>query len=168
VQAGILETLRQKCEERQMALVFVTHDLAVARQLCDDILVMYGGREMELGPVDDVFADPRNAYTLSLLGAVPELSGPRRALVTIPGELPSGRSAADGCPFAARCQMADPSCLQTLPVPLDVGPRHRAACVHASDGLSHGAVLGALVVADEPQPRPARSVGLAVEEARER
>jgi peptide/nickel transport system ATP-binding protein len=145
VQEEILDTLRRRCDERGTALVFVTHDLAVARQMCDDVFVIYGGLEMERGPVEEVFADPRHVYTFSLLGSIPDVRGSRRALVSIPGEPSAGRSVPRGCPFHPRCPLAQPVCAESQPPPFEPSARHRARCIHAAAGFRRGAEREVLV-----------------------
>ena len=129
IQADILDILTGLQKERDMAVVFITHDLGVVAQLCHRVCVMYAGRLAEVGPVRDVFEDARHPYTLSLLRATPRAaqptgSGDRDAgaganssanLYAIPGAPPNMRVPPPGCPFEPRCACATEACSQAVP-----------------------------------------------------
>jgi len=108
-QSRILETVRNLCHEFRIAALYVSHDLAVVSQIADRIVVMYGGRIVEHGPADEVFAGARHPYTRALLRAVPDI-GTSRALEAIPGyaALPGHRP--PGCAFHPRCAFAQTEC----------------------------------------------------------
>ncbi len=132
IQAQILELLREQAADRDMALVLVTHDLGVVAQIADRVAVMYSGRVVEEGPVDDLFARPAHPYTRGLLQCVPNVAGPTaEMLYAIPGEPPEMRAGAAGCPFEPRCSARIARCKTDDPA-LEVidGARrsHRAAC----------------------------------------
>ena len=93
-----------------MALVFVSHDLAVIAQTCQRVAVMYGGQVVETGTVDEVFRQPRHPYTLSLLRSVPDYDLIRDRLATIPGTPPDLAAPPPGCPFHPRCPFAQEDC----------------------------------------------------------
>ncbi|HIC82461.1 MAG TPA: dipeptide/oligopeptide/nickel ABC transporter permease/ATP-binding protein [Kiloniellaceae bacterium] len=112
VQAQVLALLDDLRRERNMALVFITHDFGVVAQLCDRVAVMYAGRIVESGPTADVLATPHHPYTRRLIDCVPELGGGRRALAAIPGLPPAVDALPPGCAFAARCSKARESCRQ--------------------------------------------------------
>ena len=122
VQDQILRLLDEIRAELDMGVILITHDLGVVAGLCDRVLVMYGGRVMEYGTLDDIFYEPRHPYTLGLLGSVPnpEEAGHGR-LPTIPGNPPTMGRPARGCPFAARCEHRLPQCDDDRPTlrPLD-------------------------------------------------
>ena len=103
VQAQILRLLAGLRERLSMAVLLITHDLGVAAQLCDELLVLYAGRVCERGPAEAVFLDPRHGYTQALLACVPSLEGERRPARPIPGAPPVGGRLLPGCPFAPRC-----------------------------------------------------------------
>ena len=106
VQAQILALLRRLCDERGLAILFVTHDLGVAAQLADRIAVLYGGRLCEIGTADDVLGRPSHPYTVGLLRSRLTLTSDRsRPLATLPGEPPDPRSHPPGCPFGPRCSL---------------------------------------------------------------
>jgi peptide/nickel transport system ATP-binding protein len=126
VQAQILELLIELVDERHSALLLITHDLAVVANVCQRVLVLYGGRIVEQGQVDDVFASPRHPYTQALLDAIPPLDEelPSRKLPAIAGSVPGLGQFPPGCPFRNRCPRADAACAE-MP-PLD----GRVACWH--------------------------------------
>ncbi|MFC9559633.1 ABC transporter ATP-binding protein [Agromyces sp. NPDC056965] len=129
IQDQILGLLRRLREERGMAMVFVSHDLAVVAEVCDRVAVMYAGRIVETGPVDEVLRSPRHPYTAALLASAPSFQGGGGALATIPGTPPDPRSFPTGCRFASRCAFARDDCHQA-PYTL-AGDAHRAtACIH--------------------------------------
>ena len=132
VQQEILDLFRDLQEEFGMAMLFVTHDLAVAADVCDRIAVMYCGEIVETAPVDQLFAAPAHPYTLGLLSAMPHGASGTPPLPVIPGAVPTPGHWPEGCRFAPRCAYADAAC--AAPVPL-TGGRRLVRCVHA-DALS--------------------------------
>ncbi len=112
VQAQILALLDSLRRERNLALVFITHDFGVVAQLCDRVAVMYAGRIVETGPAQAVLETPRHPYTRRLIDCVPELGGGRRALAAIPGLPPPVDDLPSGCAFAPRCDKAEARCRQ--------------------------------------------------------
>ena len=128
VQSRILRLLAEVRDELDTAVILVTHDAGVVAGSCDEMVVLYGGRIMESGPVDRVFAAPRHPYTRGLLDAVPRLDRDDDALPAIPGDPLSTNRLPAGCPFAPRCPRVHERCRRDRP-PLEVhAPRHRAAC----------------------------------------
>ncbi|BCW57562.1 peptide/nickel transport system ATP-binding protein [Paenarthrobacter nicotinovorans] len=107
VQAQILDLMSELQEETNSALILITHDLGVVAEVCDDVLVMYGGQCVESGPVDDIFYDTRHPYTLGLLNSMPTLTSSSGRLNPIPGQPPSLLDLPKGCIFSARCQYAE-------------------------------------------------------------
>ena len=112
VQAQVLALLDELRRQRNMALVFITHDFGVVAQLCDRVAVMYAGRIVESGPTAEVLAKPYHPYTRRLIDCVPELGGGRRELSAIPGLPPAVDALPPGCAFSARCDKARESCRQ--------------------------------------------------------
>jgi peptide/nickel transport system ATP-binding protein len=137
VQAQILDLLMALVDERRAALLLITHDLAVVANVCQRVLVLYGGRVVEEGSVDQVFTAPRHPYTQALLDAIPPLDDdlPTRKLRAIAGAVPGLGQFPPGCPFRNRCPRADSACevmppLQSLPLD-EVGSASRTvACWH--------------------------------------
>lgn len=107
VQAQILDLMSELQEETNSALILITHDLGVVAEVCDNVLVMYGGQCVESGTVDEVFYDTQHPYTLGLLNSMPTLTGAASQLTPIPGQPPSLLDLPKGCIFSARCQYAD-------------------------------------------------------------
>jgi len=140
VQAMVLDLIMRGVAARESALLFITHDLAVVATVCQRVLVMYGGRVVESGPVTEVFTHPRHRYTEGLIAASdlesadsgfddvgPATSAPRR-LPTIPGNVPPAGQFPDGCVFRNRCAHATETCA-TLP-PWTGTPTQGFACHH--------------------------------------
>lgn len=151
IQAQILRLLRQICADVGAAMVFVSHDLAVVRQVCQDVAVMYAGRIAETGPVAATFADPRHGYTASLLRSLPDVDAPSEPRA-IPGEPPDPRRPPTGCRFHPRCPYRVDGCV-TLPFELaDIGAGRRSACIHGATGLPDPAPVtdGAVTESAEP------------------
>ena len=103
VQAAILNLLTDLQHRKQVAYLFISHDLGVVRYLADRIVVLYLGRIMEFGPADEVFAGPHHPYTEALLSAVPDLDDLDRLRIRLDGEIPSAADPPTGCPFHTRC-----------------------------------------------------------------
>jgi len=131
VQAQILETLGTARQATGAAMILITHDLGVVAGTAKQVLVMYAGKPVEIGSVDDIFYRPRMPYTVGLLGAMPRLDDPgggRR--VPVPGSPPSLINLPAGCPFSSRCPLVSAECLETEPSLEPVGPGHQVACHH--------------------------------------
>jgi oligopeptide/dipeptide ABC transporter ATP-binding protein len=130
VGAEILSLLRELRSERQLALLFVSHDLGAVRTLCDRVAVLYLGRVMEEGPAAAVLRAPRHPYTRALLSASPgrpgEARGPR---IILRGEIPSPAAPPSGCVFRTRCPYALPACAENVPALRPLDPGRRAACI---------------------------------------
>jgi peptide/nickel transport system ATP-binding protein len=139
IQAQVLEVLRTARELTGAAIVMITHDLSVIAGFADRVAVMYAGRIVETGTVDEVFYSPRMPYTMGLLGAIPRAdeSGDR-PLVPIDGTPPSLVDLPAGCPFAARCPLAFDTCREVEPALIAVGSaNHRSAC-HLAEKIEAG------------------------------
>jgi oligopeptide transport system ATP-binding protein len=134
VQAQIMRLLRDLQDERRMALVLITHDLAVVAQRADDVVVMYAGTVVESGPVRDVFAAPRHPYTRGLLDSVPEHAVRGRPLPAVPGSPPELSAVPSGCVFQDRCPLVRERCVRERP-PLRASGDGRTAACHFSEEL---------------------------------
>jgi peptide/nickel transport system ATP-binding protein len=141
-QARVLETVRDLCRSHRVAALYVSHDLAVVAELADRVAVMYGGRIVESGTRDQLFADPRHPYTRRLLRAVPDIAG-KRTVVGIPGHaaLPGNRP--QGCYFHPRCQFARDDCRADFPGVTDLGDGHQVRCYHVADAVRQAPPEGA-------------------------
>ncbi len=140
VQAQVLDLFKTLRDEFGTALVLISHDLGVVAGLADRVMVMYAGRAIEIGRVDDLFYDPRHPYTLGLLSSTPDIEAPHRQLKTIEGLPPSLEHLPAGCAFHPRCRFRFEPCFTERPALLSVGDGHARAC-HFQ---------GALVAAREP------------------
>ena len=135
VQAQILETIKTAQHETEAAIILITHDLGVVAGMADRVLVMYAGRPVEVGSVDDIYYRPRMPYTIGLLGSLPRLEiGQRQRLTPILGSPPSLLNLPPGCPFSPRCPMRQPVCDDVEPDLIEVdGLNHVSACHFARD-----------------------------------
>jgi oligopeptide/dipeptide ABC transporter ATP-binding protein len=135
VQAQILELLKRLQAETGMAVLLITHDLGVIAETCDEVAVMYAGRFVEHAPVNEIFAQPRHAYTRGLLASIPTLESPPKSLLkTIPGNVPSIRNFRSGCRFAERSgRKHTAEELEVRPPFVEIAPDHHVencpACV---------------------------------------
>jgi peptide/nickel transport system ATP-binding protein len=139
IQAQVLEVLRTAREVTGAAIVMITHDLSVIAGFADRVAVMYAGRIVETGTVDEVFYSPRMPYTMGLLGAIPRADESRdRPLVPIEGNPPSLQNLPAGCPFAPRCPLVFDTCREVEPALIAVGsPGHLSAC-HLAEKIEAG------------------------------
>ncbi|WP_421260666.1 ABC transporter ATP-binding protein [Aeromonas jandaei] len=131
IQAQILDLMKGLQAETGMAILFITHDLGVVAELCDEVVVMYAGRAVEQADVYTLFANPRHPYTHGLLGAIPRLDGqPKLLLNTIRGQVPALHEMPAGCRFANRCPHASERCSREVPAVEQLAPHHGVACHH--------------------------------------
>jgi peptide/nickel transport system ATP-binding protein/oligopeptide transport system ATP-binding protein len=131
IQAQILTQMKQLITERDTAIIFVTHDLGVVADVADRVVVMYGGRVVEAGSLDDIFYDPQHPYTWGLLGSITRMDrDPPHRLPTIPGAPPSLVNPPEGCHFRPRCPNAFDKCVETptLEPRVDGKPYHVDRC----------------------------------------
>ncbi|MEW6045558.1 MAG: ABC transporter ATP-binding protein [Bacillota bacterium] len=136
VQEKILEELDAVRRRLGMTMIYISHDVAVIAEVSDRVAVMYAGRLVEVGRASDVFKRARHPYTGGLMASFPTLYGPKRELVTIPGEPPNLLSPPAGCPFHPRCPYATEECRAKMP-PLEAagdGAGHIVACWHPLSG----------------------------------
>ncbi|MGH3896759.1 MAG: ABC transporter ATP-binding protein [Pseudonocardiaceae bacterium] len=141
VQAQILEALHTAKVETGAAMLLITHDLGVIAGQADRVLVMYAGRVVEAGPVEEIFYAPRMPYTLGLLGSLPRLDVRTQRLHPISGSPPSAINMPSGCPFTPRCPLAAAICETDEPPLAETGtPGHLSACHFSArlDGLESG------------------------------
>ena len=135
-QAQVLSLLRDLKQKHNTAIIFITHDLGVIAQMADFVVVMYLGRVMEQGAVDDIFHNPRHPYTSALLRSIPSLYGETRTpLPVITGTLPHPFNRPTGCPFHPRCPDATSKCIEHVPSLQPVGAGQAASCFLYSDAF---------------------------------
>jgi peptide/nickel transport system ATP-binding protein len=128
IQGQILFEVQKLARETRTALIWITHDLSVVASLADEICVMYAGRVVERGTVDQVLDAPAHPYTAGLIGSVPSRNVKGRPLVQIPGVMPSMLNLPSGCAFRLRCAHADAACAAEPPPP--VGSARQVRCFH--------------------------------------
>jgi oligopeptide transport system ATP-binding protein len=130
VQAQILALLRELQHEFATAIIMITHDLGVVAGLCDDVMVMYGGRVMEKGSAEQIFYHPSHPYTRGLLATLPRLDQEVAELVSIPGSPPVLTALPKGCPFHERCRFVIETCRLQPPLlqPIPAYPAGQRAC----------------------------------------
>jgi peptide/nickel transport system ATP-binding protein/oligopeptide transport system ATP-binding protein len=141
IQAQILELLKELQQTMGMSILFITHDLGVVAETCDYVAVMYGGRIVEYGTIDEIFNNPSHPYTIGLFNSLPSVAGSRSAdgkkdrskrLYMIPGMVPRPQEFPTGCRFRTRCQFATEQCKQLPPVK-EMGGGHLSACWYADE-----------------------------------
>lgn len=128
IQAQILELMQQLQKELGMAIILITHDLGVIADMCDEIVVMYGGRICERGTADEIFYNPCHEYTKGLLRSIPSVTGSKERLVPIAGSPIDLLNMPGGCAFAARCDRAMKICLTDIPEEIPINSDHLASC----------------------------------------
>ena len=135
IQAQILQLIKDIQAETGMGLIMITHDLGVIAETVDRVVVMYGGKVMETGPVQQIFSAPLHPYTRALLNSIPGQVAGKRRLTEIPGSSPNPVRPPGGCPFHPRCPMAIAACHQVTP-PLETKvPGREAACIRVESEL---------------------------------
>lgn len=129
-QAQILDLLRDIQQRTQMSVIIITHDMGVIAEMADDVIVMYLGRVVESGPVDEIFHQPKHPYTQALLRSIPSIfAEPRTKLPTIAGSIPHPHNRPTGCPFHPRCAEAMPGiCDRHEPRLRPISEAHFASC----------------------------------------
>jgi peptide/nickel transport system ATP-binding protein len=142
VEAGILDELRRLCDEFDVAILLITHDLGVVAETCDRVTVMYSGSVMERGTTEGLFENPAHPYTKGLLRSIPEgAPAADGQLATIPGSAPEPTERPAGCPFRDRCPAAFDACSDPLPEHVvDGGEGHVARCHLYTEGDGPGEV----------------------------
>ena len=129
IQAQILELMKELKDKIHMGIVFITHDLGVVSEICDNICVMYAGTIVEQGSSDQIFYEPKHPYTWGLLASVPKIdSDGHERLVPIEGNPVDLINPPKGCPFAPRCRYCMKVCIDQAPPQCTVGEGHTAAC----------------------------------------
>lgn len=127
-QEHVLKTIRQLTRDHGVAALYITHDLAVVADLADDVAVMYAGRIVECGSVEDIFTKPAHPYTKHLVVAAPDIEG-KKEIVGLTGRAPSPSNRPTGCSFALRCESADDACRSAFPAEVSVATGHVTRCI---------------------------------------
>ena len=143
IKAQVINLLKQLSRDTGVALMFISHDLAIVRQVASQVMVMYLGRTMETAPAVDLFAQPRHPYTQALLSAAPipdPVAEAARVPILLGTDLPSPLAPPSGCVFRTRCPIAKPNCIRIAP-PLDGEALHRTACHYPGTDLRGQSLL---------------------------
>ena len=136
IQAQILELMQDLQKKLGMAIIMVTHDLGVIAEMCDEIVVMYGGRICERGTADEIFYNPRHEYTKGLLRSIPNINNMKEKLIPIAGTPINMLNMPKGCSFCARCDAAMKICLEQIPGERLINENHAASCwINTRDGV---------------------------------
>jgi len=128
IQAQILELMQDLQKKMGMAIVMVTHDLGVIAEMCDEIIVMYGGRICERGTADEIFYNPKHEYTKGLLRSIPDIKNMKERLIPISGTPINMLNMPKGCAFCPRCDSAMKICLEAVPEEIRINENHLASC----------------------------------------
>ncbi|MGR6860946.1 ABC transporter ATP-binding protein [Aliivibrio salmonicida] len=135
IQAQILELMKNLQDETGMSIIFITHDLGVVAEICDEVVVMYAGRVAEQAGIFELFDNPTHPYTKGLMSSMPSLSlQPKTELETIQGTVPSLSEMPSGCRFSTRCKYKQDKCESEVPAMSEVGLLHQVSC-HFSNAL---------------------------------
>ena len=139
IQHQILKQMRSLQEEYGTSIIFITHDLGVVAELCDRVVVLYGGLVMEEAEINDLFENPLHPYTMGLLASIPGLTKNKsERLQSIPGSPPDMTKPPKGCPFASRCQFARNICAAECPPFVQVGSRQARCWLLQPDAPAEG------------------------------
>jgi oligopeptide/dipeptide ABC transporter ATP-binding protein len=136
IQAQILDLMRKLQREIGMSILFITHDLGVVAEMADRVVVMYAGRAVEEGDVNDIFARPQMPYTLGLMNSIPRVDRAaehQERLEAIPGNVPNPLYLPEGCAFHPRCRFAIDACKEAIPTLEDAGEGHMVRCIRWKD-----------------------------------
>jgi len=128
IQAQILELMQDLQAHMGMAIIMVTHDLGVIAEMCDEIIVMYGGRICERGTADEIFYNPKHEYTKGLLRSIPSGANMKQRLIPISGTPINMLNMPKGCAFCPRCDSAMKICLEQIPDEISINENHKASC----------------------------------------
>ena len=131
IQAQVLEVMARLSRELGTAVIIITHNLGVVARYADRVNVMYAGRIVESGSAEEIYGNPRHAYTLGLLESVPRLDARTGRLIPIEGVPPDLTALPDGCSFAVRCRFATDQCREERPELTEYAPGHTVACWNA-------------------------------------
>ena len=133
IQAQVLEMMKELRDKFQTGMIMITHDLGIVAEICDEVAVMYAGRIVEKGTLDDVFNRTMHPYTEGLFNSLPNINDRKAKLQPIPGLMPDPTNLPVGCAFAPRCKYATEACKQAQPVARQVSDTHTVACTAYDD-----------------------------------
>lgn len=128
IQAQILDLINDLKEKLDMGVLMITHDMGVVAEVADRVMVMYAGKKIEEGPVEEIFNNPSHPYTIGLLNSVPNVDDPEFELEPIPGNMPGLNEQISGCRFHPRCKFAMDKCKVVSPPDFEISKGHSAKC----------------------------------------
>lgn len=128
IQAQVLELMNELKEKYNTSMIMITHDLGIVAEVCDEVAVMYAGRIVEEGSLEEVFGTTRHPYTEGLFNSLPNIKNRTAKLKPIHGLMPDPTDLPKGCPFAPRCSYASPECSESIPELKNMGGTHFVAC----------------------------------------
>lgn len=131
IQAQIIELLKRLCREQGAAVMLITHDMGVIAETADRVIVMYAGRVIEMGNVQDVIHQPQHPYTVGLMGSIPSMSSHQKRLIQIDGSMPRLNAIPSGCAFNPRCERVMPVCTKRRPELMVAGSSQVACWLHS-------------------------------------
>lgn len=137
IQAQILETMKELRKQFQTSLIMITHDLGIVAEICDEVSVVYGGRVVEHGTLEDVFNNTKHPYTEGLFGSLPNINNRTAMLKPIPGLILDPTEEPEGCPFAPRCSYATEECFKSKPPLVEFSDTHYCECHRYRDENFH-------------------------------
>ncbi|WP_458863186.1 ABC transporter ATP-binding protein [Acidaminobacterium chupaoyuni] len=137
IQAQVLDLMKQLRDAKGTSMIMITHDLGIVAEVCDEVAVMYAGRIIEQGTLDDVFNHTKHPYTEGLFNSLPNIKRRQSDLKPIPGLMPDPTNLPQGCAFAPRCEYAVDACRRELPALISFGETHCAACLAYRDPQFH-------------------------------
>ena len=129
IQAQVLDLMKNLIEKFQMSVILITHDLGIVAEICDEVAVMYAGRVVEQGSLEEVFNHTLHPYTEGLFNSLPNVHRRNEELKPIPGLMPDPTDLPPGCPFSPRCSYASEACSQIEPTLKLFDGTHKAACI---------------------------------------
>ncbi len=137
IQAQVLDMMRELKNKQKTSMIMITHDLGIVAETCETVAVMYAGRIVEYGTLDDVFNYTMHPYTEGLFNSLPNINDRKSELKPIKGLMPDPTNLPEGCAFAPRCEYATEECKKTLPTLDNFTETHKTACVRYSDPSFH-------------------------------
>lgn len=136
IQAQVLSLMQELKQQTKGSIMLITHNLGVVAETCSEVVIMYAGRVVESGAIEDIFDHPTHPYTRGLLASLPSLVGDSGELYSIPGSVPSVENFEPGCRFAPRCGLRRVHCSRLVPPLADVAPGHAVACWVTGSGTN--------------------------------
>lgn len=141
IQAQVLDMIKELREQQKMTMLMITHDLGIVAEVCDEVAIMYAGRIVESGTLEDVYTNPQHPYTVGLFGSIPNIGDRRHRLTPIPGLMPDPSSLPSGCAFHPRCEKCMAICKEKAPMATRSASGHLVECHrYGVQGTESGAV----------------------------